>query len=30
MITSNAEINIERELSDRLFVLSVKLERYKQ
>ena len=30
MITTNAEINIERELSDRLFVLSVKLERYKQ
>lgn len=30
MITTNAEINIERELSDRLFILSVKLERYKQ
>ena len=30
MITTNAEIYIERELSDRLFVLSVKLERYKQ
>ena len=30
MITTNAEINVERELSDRLFVLSVKLERYKQ
>ena len=30
MITTSAEINIERELSDRLFVLSVTLERYRQ
>ena len=30
MITTNAEISVERELSDRLFILSVKLERYKQ
>ena len=30
MITTNAEIRVERELSDRLFILSVKLERYKQ
>ena len=30
MITTNAEIRVERELSDRLFILSVKLERYKE
>ncbi|MCL4480721.1 MAG: hypothetical protein M1113_04470 [Candidatus Thermoplasmatota archaeon] len=30
MITTNAEIRVERELSERLFMLSVKLERYKQ
>ena len=30
MITTNAEIRLERELSERLFMLSVTLERYKQ
>ena len=30
MITTNAEIRVERELSERLFILSVTLERYKQ
>lgn len=30
MITTKAEFHLEREISDRLFVISVKLERYKQ
>ena len=30
MITTNAEINIEKEISEHLFTLSIKLERYKQ
>ena len=30
MITTNAEITVQKEISERLFVLSVKLERYKQ
>ncbi|MEM0134163.1 MAG: FAD-dependent oxidoreductase [Thermoplasmatales archaeon] len=30
MITTIAEISVEREISDHLFLLSVKLERYKQ
>ena len=30
MITTNAEIKVKKEISERLFVLSVKLERYKQ
>ena len=30
MITTNAEIRVERELSESLFILSVTLERYKQ